>query len=57
MFTVLQTVQFVAWLDALKDKRGQTRIAARLRQVEGGSLGDWQPIDGELSEMRVVSAD
>ena len=53
MFTVLQTVQFVAWLDALKDKRGQTRIAARLRQVEAGSLGDWQPIDGELSEMRV----
>ena len=53
MFTVLQTVQFVAWLDALKDKRGQTRIAARLRQVEAGNLGDWQPIDGELSEMRV----
>ena len=53
MFTDLQTVEFVAWLDALKDKRGQTRIAARLRQVEAGSLGDWQPIDGELSEMRV----
>ena len=53
MCTVLQTVEFVAWLDALKDKRGQLRIAARLRQVEAGSLGDWQPIDGELSEMRV----
>ena len=53
MFTVLQTVEFVAWVDALKDKRGQIRIAARLRQVEAGSLGDWQPIDGELSEMRV----
>ena len=29
------------------------RIAARLRQAEAGSLGDWQPIEGEVSEMRV----
>lgn len=53
VFTVLQTEEFVAWLDALKDKRAQVRIAARLRQVEAGSLGDWQPIEGEVSEMRV----
>ena len=53
MFTVRQTEKFVAWLDALKDKRAQIRIAARLRQVESGSLGDWQPIESEVSEMRV----
>lgn len=53
MFTVRQTEQFVAWLDALKDMRAQVRIAARLRQAEAGNLGDWQPIDGEVSEMRV----
>lgn len=53
MFTVLQTEEFVAWLDALKDKRAQVRIAARLRQAEAGSLGDWQPVEGEVSEMRV----
>lgn len=53
MFTVRQTEAFVAWLDALKDKRAQVRIAARLRQAEAGSLGDWQPIEGEVSEMRV----
>lgn len=53
MFTVRQTEEFVAWLDALKDKRAQLRIAARLRQAEAGSLGDWQPIEGEVSEMRV----
>jgi putative addiction module killer protein len=53
MYTVLQTEEFVAWLDDLKDKRAQLRIAARLRQVEAGSLGDWQPIEGEVSEMRV----
>ena len=53
MFTIRQTEAFVAWLDALKDKRAQIRIAARLRQAEAGSLGDWQPIEGEVSEMRV----
>ena len=29
MFTVRQTEEFVAWLDAFKDKRAQIRIAAR----------------------------
>ncbi len=53
MFTVLQTEEFVAWLDGLKDKRGQVRIAARLRQAEAGNLGDWQPVGGDVSEMRV----
>ena len=53
MFTVFQTEEFIAWLDGLKDKRALVRIAARLRQAEAGSLGDWQPIEGEVSEMRV----
>ena len=53
MFTIRQTEAFVAWLDQLADKRAQIRIAARLRQAEAGSLGDWQPIEGEISEMRV----
>jgi putative addiction module killer protein len=53
MFTVRQTEEFVAWLDALQDKRAQLRIAARLRLAEAGNLGDWQPVEGEVSEMRV----
>lgn len=53
MFTVLQTEEFVAWLDSLADKRAQVRIAARLRQAESGNFGDWQPIEGDVSEMRV----
>lgn len=53
VFTVFQTEEFVVWLDALKDKRARIRITARLRQAEAGSLGDWQPIEGEVSEMRV----
>lgn len=53
LYTVRLTEEFVAWLDELKDKRAQLRIAARLRQAEAGSLGDWQPIEGDVSEMRV----
>lgn len=53
MFTVRQTQQFVAWLDALTDKRAQLRIVARLRQVEAGNLGDWKPVEGAVSELRV----
>lgn len=53
MFTVRLTAEFDAWLDGLKDKKAQVRIAARLRQAEGGNLGDWQSIAGPISEMRV----
>ena len=53
MYTVRQTEEFVAWLDELKDIRAQVRIAARLRQAESGNLGDWQPIEGDVSEFRV----
>lgn len=48
MFTVRQTEEFVAWLDDLKDRSAQVRIAARLRQAEAGSLGDWRLAIGSL---------
>ncbi len=53
MFTVLQTEEFRDWLDALRDMRAQVRIAARIRQAEAGSLGDWKSVGGGVSEMRV----
>lgn len=53
MFILRQTAEFAAWLDGLKDKRAQVRIAARLRHVEAGSLGDWRPIEGDVAELRV----
>lgn len=53
MFTVLQTEEFQNWLDALRNRRAQARIAARLRLAEAGNLGDWKSVGGEVSEMRV----
>lgn len=53
MFTVIQTEDFRDWLDALKDRKAQVRIAARLRLAEAGNLGDWKSVGNALSEMRV----
>ena len=54
MFVIRQTEEFQDWLDALKDIKAQIRIAARLRQAEAGSLGDWKSVGNEVSEMRVA---
>lgn len=51
--TLRLTEEFVAWLDGLADKRAQVRIAARLRQVESGALGDWKTVRGDVAELRV----
>ena len=53
MLTVRLTEEFQRWLDALADRRAQVRIVARLRMAEGGNLGDWASVGGEVSEMRV----
>lgn len=53
VFVLRLTEEFRNWLDALKDKRARIRIVARLRMTEGGNLGDWAPVGGEVSEMRI----
>jgi putative addiction module killer protein len=54
MFVVRQTQEFQDWLDGLRDVKVQLRIVARLRLAEAGNLGDWKPIGGEISEMRIA---
>ncbi len=53
MYTVRITEAFQDWLDGLKDRRAQVRIAARLRMAEAGNLGDWKSVGENTSEMRV----
>jgi len=53
VYTVQQTEEFQRWLDDLADMRAQVRIVARIRLAEAGSLGDWAPVGGGVSEMRV----
>ncbi|GMV58491.1 type II toxin-antitoxin system RelE/ParE family toxin [Betaproteobacteria bacterium PRO7] len=53
MLTVRLTPEFESWLDGLRDKKAQVRIAARLRHAEAGNLGDCKAVGGGVSEMRV----
>jgi putative addiction module killer protein len=46
-------MSFQRWLDGLRDRRAQIRIALRLSYAEAGNLGDWKPVGGCISEMRV----
>ncbi|MCC6870134.1 MAG: type II toxin-antitoxin system RelE/ParE family toxin [Burkholderiales bacterium] len=53
MFIVQQTDLFIEWFGALKDRTARLRIAARIRIVEQGSLGDWKSVGDGVSELRV----
>ena len=55
MYSLQLTSEFESWLDGLKDKKSQVRIAARLRQIESGNLGDWKAVGDRISELRVHS--
>lgn len=53
MFEVIESVAFQAWISELKDRKARTRIAARITRVAQGNLGDWKPIQGAVSELRI----
>jgi putative addiction module killer protein len=53
MFHVERTVEFDSWLDGLRDRMAQKRIAMRIRRAETGLLGDWKPVGDGVSEMRI----
>jgi putative addiction module killer protein len=53
VYSVQVTDDFQDWLDGLRDRRARIRISARLRSAEQGNLGDWKPVGGCVSEMRV----
>ncbi len=53
MFEVVQTEEFEAWLDDLRDAQAQTRIAKRIVRVQSGLLGDVEPVGDGVSELRI----
>jgi putative addiction module killer protein len=44
---------FVEWLDQLRDKQAQARIAARLIRLHNGNFGDCKPVGSGVWELRV----
>lgn len=53
MFRVETIAEFDRWLDGLRDKQAQARIATRLLRIEAGLLGDWKTVGGGVSEVRI----
>jgi putative addiction module killer protein len=53
MYRIDRTEEFQIWLDGLRDRSAQKRIALRLLRIESGLLGDWKPVGGEVSELRI----
>ena len=41
------------WFKSLRDERAQSRIFARLRQVQAGNLGDCKPVGEGVIELRI----
>jgi len=44
---------FQTWLDGLRDRQAQVRIATRLGRMEDGQFGDCKPLRGGVWELRV----
>jgi len=44
---------FEKWLNSLRDKRAQARVAQRMLQVQKGTLGDWKPVGDGVFELRI----
>ncbi len=44
---------FVQWLNGLRDKQAQARVAVRLTRLENGNFGDCKPVGDGVWELRV----
>lgn len=53
MVQVLETPEFAAWINGLRDKAAQARIGQRLERLAFGLMGDVKPVGDGVSEMRV----
>jgi putative addiction module killer protein len=53
MFEMRQTDEYQRWFERLRDVHAQLRIAARIRRVSLGNLGDVKPVGEGVSELRI----
>ncbi len=53
MFTLKPLPEFTAWLDGLADATVRGVVAARLKRLERGLMGDVEPVGEGVSELRI----
>jgi putative addiction module killer protein len=51
--TVERTADFDRWLGALRDRKAQARIIARIVSAQHGNFGDCKALGEGVSEMRI----
>jgi putative addiction module killer protein len=51
--TILRTAEFDGWLAALRDRKAQARILARITSAQHGNFGDCKSVGAGVSEMRI----
>jgi putative addiction module killer protein len=53
MISIRPLPEFTAWLDGLADKAVSGLIAARIKRLAYGLMGDVQPVGEGVSELRI----
>jgi putative addiction module killer protein len=53
MFLIKPLPEFTEWLDGLSDASVRGVIAARIKRLERGLMGDVEPVGDGVSELRI----
>ncbi|CBE69243.1 MAG: type II toxin-antitoxin system RelE/ParE family toxin [Candidatus Methylomirabilis oxygeniifera] len=53
MFLIKLLPEFTAWLDGLSDASVRGVVAARIKRLERGLMGDVEPVGDGVSELRI----
>lgn len=53
MFSIKPLPGFTEWLDGLSDASARGMVAARIKRLERGLMGDVEPIGDGVSELRI----
>ena len=53
MIVFNETIEFVKWLEAVRDPFAKVRVVKRIRMAEAGNFGDCEPVGDGVSEMRI----
>ena len=53
MFSIKPLPEFTEWLDGLSDASVRGVVAARIKRLERGLMGDVEPVGDGMSELRI----
>ena len=53
MFSIKPLPEFTEWLDGLSDALVRGVVAARIKRLERGLMGDVEPVGDGVSELRI----